>query len=140
MQPTTERIPLNFVVPAYCDNPNLNAQKGVLTYWEQYVPSSIEETKMIFEENRVVLTDRTPLDELLKKYCDEHKERDSAFTLLYKFEIPVSECIHVYEFLKKMNYTASRLFPGYAGVVKDMEEETLFYRIKELENKEKVIS
>lgn len=131
LQPTVSRIPLNFIVPAYHDNPNLNAQKGVLSYWEIDVPGMIEQVKEL-EQGLVRITDRTPLDKLLQKYCDANPEKNPELTILYKLELPVSECIAVYDFLRRTGYTAAKLFPDYNGVVKDMEETALVYRVKEM--------
>lgn len=129
LQPTTSRIPLNFVVPPYHDNPNLNAQKGVLSYWEVDVPSQMEQAKEL--QNGIVrLTDRTPLNELLQKYCDANPGKDDAFVLLYKLEFPVQECIVAYEYLRSLGYTAAKLFPGYDGVVKKMDEDAIFEKVK----------
>lgn len=132
LQPTTSRIPLNFVVPPYHDNPNLNAQKGLLSYWEVLVPDTAEQ---VFQGN-IILTDRTPLNELLQKYCDKEPERDTAVTLLYKFEFPVEDCIAAYEHLRKLGYTAAKLFPGYDGVVKHMDETSCFIQARESINSE----
>lgn len=131
LQPTTSRIPLNFVVPPYHDNPNLNAQKGVLSYWEVDVPSGMEQAKEL-QKGIVRLTDRTPLNDLLQKYCDEHPGKDGPFTLLYKLEIPVADCVVAYEYLRELGYTAAKLFPGYDGVVKKMDEDAIFEKVKGL--------
>jgi len=132
LQPTTSRIPLNFVVPPYHDNPNLNAQKGVLSYWEVDVPSGMEQAKEL-QKGIVRLTDRTPLNDLLQQYCDANSGRDDAFVLLYKLEIPVQECVVAYEHLRSLGYTAAKLFPGYDGVVKNMDEDAVFEKVKALQ-------
>lgn len=131
LQPTISRIPLNFVVPPYHDNPNLNAQKGVLSYWEVDVPSGIEQAKEL-QKGIVRLTDRTPLNDLLQKYCDEHPVIDDPLTLLYKLEIPIADCVVAYEYLRELGYTAAKLFPGYDGVVKKMDEDAIFEKVKGL--------
>ena len=130
LQPTTSRIPLKFVVPPYHDNPNLNAQKGVLSYWEVDVPSHMEQAKEL-QKGIVRLTDRSPLDVLLQAYCDAYPGKNEDLVLLYKLEIPVQESIAVYNYLNNLGYTASKLFPGYDGVVKDMEEKAIFQRVIE---------
>ena len=135
LQPTVSRIPLKFIVPSYYNNPNLNAQKGVLSYWEIEVLSSWEQSQLLMQKGLVQLTDRTPLDELLQNYCDAHPNKNEHLTLLYKFEIPVSECISCFEYIMKLGYTAAKLFPGYNGVVRSMNEEKIFYRIKQKDSK-----
>jgi hypothetical protein len=131
LQPTISRIPLNFVVPPYHDNPNLNAQKGLLSYWEVYVPSMMEQAQEL-QRGLVCLTDRTPLDQLLQNYCDTCSGKNETLVLLYKIEFPVRECLVIYEYLREMGYTAAKLFPGYDGVVKSMYENMLFEKIKKL--------
>lgn len=127
LQATMSRIPLNFVVPPYHDNPNLNAQKGLLSYWEVLVPDSIGQG---FQEN-VILTDRTPLNELLQKYCDRDGDLDDRI-LLYKLEFPVEDCVAAYEYIRKLGYTAAKLFPGYDGVVKHMDEIRCLLKTQDL--------
>ena len=39
-------FPLKIIVPPYHNNANLNAQKGVMSYWEVEMPSKDEEDKM----------------------------------------------------------------------------------------------
>ena len=120
LQSSTSRIPLNFVVPAYFDNPNLNMQKGVLSYWEVEMLGITDEVASIFNGAVPRLVDRTPLDELLGLYCDDGK--DENITLLYKFEIPIEQSVNIYKYISRMGYGAAKLFPGYTGVVKEMEE------------------
>ncbi len=59
--------PLKFVVPSYSDNPNLNAQKGILTYWEIYLK---ENTFEFLNSNKV---DRTSIDNLIIHQYGEKK-------------------------------------------------------------------
>ncbi len=127
LQPTTARIPLNFVVPAYFDNPNINAQKGLLSYWEIEMPSMING---ILNRISPRFVDRTPVNELLNNYCNTSK--DENVVLLYKFMLPVHECISAYEVTSKLGYNAARIFPGYNGVVKNMDELSLLWKIKNL--------
>jgi hypothetical protein len=105
-----EPTPLKILVPKYSDNPNLNAQKGVLSYWE-----------IIYNVSTPV--DRTPLDELLVKQLSS--QENPVETTLFKFEIPILEAIIAFKYILDIGYTAGRLFPGYAGIVKEMEEEQL---------------
>lgn len=130
-QPTTNSIPLKFVVPSYYNNPNLNAQKGILSYWEVNVPSKRE--VMACSYNNTELTDRTPLDVLLQQYCEKESMKDANFTILYKLEFPVKDCLAAYGFIREMNYTAARLFPGYAGIAQDMNEIILFDKVMNME-------
>lgn len=127
LQPTTSRIPLNFVVPAYSDNPNLNMQKGVLSYWEVEMLSSFNEFTAMPNGMAPRLVDRTPLDELLGTYCNDGK--DENIILLYKIEIPVEQSVDIYKYVNKMGYGAAKIFPGYAGVVKEMNEVSNMHKL-----------
>ncbi|WBW98835.1 FRG domain-containing protein [Oceanirhabdus sp. W0125-5] len=134
LQPTVDMIPLKFVVPSYYSNPNLNAQKGVLSYWEIEMNSNIEEIRGMYSGKGPKLVDRTPLDEVLAKYCSDNK--DDNITLLYKFEFPKSDCIKVFESISKFGYEASRIFPGYSGVTRQIEEQVL---LNELQKSRKIV-
>lgn len=123
LQKTVDRIPLNFVVPSYYDNPNLNAQKGILSYWEVQVDSSLNPNNLFSP----AMVNRKPLDELLKSYCDNGN--DENIVLLYKFQIPVSDCVDMFKFISKMGYNASKLFPGYYGVAKQINENFMLNQI-----------
>jgi len=127
-QITVAKIPINFVVPSYNENPNLSAQKGVLTNWEIEMCSTLEELKN-FSKKSSQIVDRTPLNELLKKYCKDDAE--NSFIGLYKFEFPVEDCLLVYDTIKKFGYSAARLYPGYSGVTKEIEDDIM---VNELNN------
>lgn len=116
------RIPLNFVIPSYQKNPNLCAQKGILTYWEEPFPTVDE----LFSTKSADIN-RTPLNERLQKYII-----DDEAPLLYKFELPVEESSNIYEYLMIHHKVASKLFPGYRGVAREMEENCLYRSISPL--------
>jgi len=106
-----EEIPLKFVRPSYYENPNLNAQKGVLSYWKIPVDRSP--------------IDRTSLDELVRNYFEKINHENvfgDELPLMYRFEIPLLECRKIYDELGKFNYSLARLFPGYKGVTSNIEE------------------
>jgi hypothetical protein len=108
-------IPLKLAIPPYNDNKNLNAQKGVLSYWEINLPSRVNEGKHI-QHN--IPIDRRSLDELLEAH-DSNEE----IIMLYKIEIPVTECLEMYTTIKALGYTAAKLFPGYDGVTRHMQDD-----------------
>ncbi len=125
-------IPLKFVVPPYSDNPNLNAQKGVLSYWEvDYKVKKLYGQPRIIAKDAII--DMTPLDEQLKKYCKENLDDD---ILLYKILLPVEDCIEMFSFLNKTGYDASRLFPGYDGVAKKINEDLLVSELNTIKFRE----
>lgn len=102
--------PLKLVQPPYYSNPNLAAQSGVFSLWE--VPINKKPDTM---------PNRLPLNELLTS-----TPRNFDSTLLYKITIPISECFVLMQYLDNLNYNAARLFPGYYGVAKRLEEESIF--------------
>lgn len=107
--------PLKSVIPPYCDNPNINAQKGVLTYWE----ISVDKDDFFSTDKPHKLVDRTPLDIL----CSEHIKPKDDRPILHKLMFPARWAHHVFMQLHELGYTASRLFPGYQGVVRQIEEK-----------------
>ncbi|MBE6113259.1 MAG: FRG domain-containing protein [Peptococcaceae bacterium] len=123
------KTPLRFVVPSYYSNPNLNAQKGVLVYWEREV-SNFPKNPEKFPWGEEV--DRTPFDKLIENYICEPI---GDIAVLYKMEIPVKEGMALYEYIHKIGYGAARLFPGYNGVVKEMEELAIINHLKEYEQR-----
>lgn len=111
---------LKYIVPPYFDNPNINAQKGVLTYWEVVI-----ESKDMFDVDKINKSvDRTPLDMLCKKYM-KIKNNNPA---LYKLMFPSRDAHYAFMQLNEIGYNASRLFPGYQGVVKQISEESLIVK------------
>ncbi len=76
--------PLKFVVPSYSENPNINAQKGVLTYWELHY-------KEKFFDSLSNHVDRTPIDQLIIQYGEE--KGNIRVPLLYKIKVPMSYCL-----------------------------------------------
>ena len=97
-----DTFPLRYTVPPYANNPNLNAQKGVLTYWQEEIKldSPIEQT---------------PLDVLLEGH-------PTSFPILTRCEIPAKYCVTALRAASQLGCSASSLFPGYAGVHAAIEE------------------
>jgi hypothetical protein len=121
-----QKSPLKFVVPPYSGNTNLNAQKGVLTYWEIEVDHTWTSLNNGATSNNSNPTDRTPLDRLLANYpslTDNPDDLVNNPVVLYKFEIPVGDCSEIKEVLKKLEYSKSRLFPGFSSVAQEVREQ-----------------
>ena len=104
-------IPLKLVIPPYNDNQNLNAQKGILSYWEIRLPDRKQEDLNMQQ----FPIDRSPLNKLIREY-----DTSDATVMLYKMKIPVTECFFIHTTLKSLGYTAAKLFPGYSGVARQM--------------------
>jgi hypothetical protein len=121
------KIPLRFVKPPNNKNPNLLAQKGVLTCWEyeNLINNRIPPGKLI---------DRTPLNELLINHVSENRIFTDNATLMYKFYIPIDQCSQLYYLLNKEGISALEIFPGLTGVVKRMNDDGLFNNLIIQEN------
>lgn len=114
----TDRIPLNFVIPLYQKNPNICAQRGILTYWEEPYPT------IGIQSTNPPKINRAPLDERLKEHVKEYEK-----PLLYKFALPVGQSVNIYRYLFVRNKLASNLFPGYKGVAQEMIENEIFFEL-----------
>lgn len=144
----SKSIPLKIIKPRYHNNPNLHAQRGVFSVWSVSKNDLVDPTPT--QDNSIRLIEKEvndiPLDELLKKYIEEHRDLFKDITYLYKFEfydikhqIPI-----LYNYLEKQKATAQYLFPGYDGVTKYIKEkkvvnelmEDIYYGNKDTLNKE----
>ena len=124
--------PLSLVVPSYSDNPNLRAQKGILSQWRIVVPGHGSDTTEMLTKK----VDRTPLDQLITKFYEREKFDETV--ALYKLTIPKGECIDMYNYIQKMGYGAASLFPGYDGVVKEISESKMCRDVGRHHNENKV--
>jgi hypothetical protein len=110
---------LKIIIPEYSQNPNLNAQKGVLTHWQTPLP----------DLKSLKLLDRRPLDELISDHIEANIVENNV--LFYKINIPKTFSKELYIYLVTNGIDGSRLFPGYQGVVLSMNENAT--HIKEYE-------
>lgn len=67
----------------------------------------------------VQFVDRTPLDVLLKQHFDA-QGLDEKVNVFLKLKLPAREGSRLMALLAKTGYGASRLFPGYGGVAKEI--------------------
>lgn len=112
-------IPLKFIVPSYSNNRYLCAQKGVLSYFEIKFNDIF-----IQKKNKLVSCERNvrPMDDILETYKDMISGK-----VLYRITFPYTCAKQAFSFLNKMGYNASRIFPGYRGVVLEMKEKKYIY-------------
>jgi len=111
---------LKFIKPTYNNNINLAAQEGLFTTWvSHYVQRKAGIYDIDFNEEK-----RTALDMLIFHHCKEMK--DISEPLMYKISLPTSQMDELYGYLTSIKHKASKLFPGYGGVVKEMEEDMYF--------------
>lgn len=117
---------LKIIKPIYKGNPNLAAQQGVFTMWEINKPylcsgNNEKDKNHNLEVMKQSIT-RETLDKLILNKVGSTKK-----DLFYKIEIPNPEAKTIYKYLSAMRYNASRLFPGYDGVRRNMEEDFFLF-------------
>ncbi|MFT9369550.1 FRG domain-containing protein [Paenibacillus polymyxa] len=111
-------LPLQIINPPYSGNPNLRAQKGVFTHWKN---ENFEED--VLSDRKV---DRTPLDIQIHKYLSKEESfQKNLRIIMYKFIIPHQAAKNIFKALNTLNYNASTIFPGFEGISRTIEEETL---------------
>lgn len=123
---TVSRVPIRLIKPSYYRNPNLFAQKGVLSCWNYKTYTS-----MSIPFNFQATVNRTPFDELLASYVLENEinlqRSDSSYTvLLYKFHLPAGEATKLYKALTTLGYGADRIFSGLNGVFHRMKDDSRY--------------
>lgn len=124
---TEGKLPLRLIKPTYNRNPNLLAQRGILSCWEYDCHLGVDAFHNFSEGKPPVLIDRTPQDELLKKDISERGiSLGAEGPLMYKFYIPSNQCRILYKALLDLSFGADSLFPGLNGVVQRMEDDTHF--------------
>jgi hypothetical protein len=113
-QELLHKFPLYLYRPEYSSNPNLNAQKGLFTFWREEVQEKIN---------------FNPLEENLINYIENHeKGKTDYFTkdkLFYKFIIPPKFKKDILKELYADGYSEEYLFPGYEGVVKSIKNNKI---------------
>lgn len=121
-----ENFPLKFVIPNYYDNPNISAQKGLLTYW-----NTDKETSENFLSSKVCLD---TLDTLIENtpYDPNKNHPSNDYTAMYKIKLPRYEALTMIKHLTKNNYNAASLFPGYYGAAKKIEEDRMIAEVEEV--------
>jgi len=97
---------VKIVYPPYSRNPNLKAQNVLFTHIQFDI------------DNADLFKDRTPLDKLL-----EHSKKKRIF--LTKHLIPISESNRLLQRLVELNQGASKLYPGFDGVAKEIRQRNM---------------
>ena len=112
---------LKFIRPQYWGNPNLCAQKGLFTYWKEpgfNVPSNIITEDELVKLHKVCIN-RSPLDMRLKEEL-AGKRLDHSY--MWKLRVPRADKKELWDYINKKGVNAASLFPGYAGVVRSINE------------------
>lgn len=105
-----DTFPIRFVTPSYANNPNLNAQKGVLTYVPSYAYSQSMDYAL-------------PLDQYLKKFyaAPNHACYEPVLT---KAKIPIGNHRHTLKILSSLGVNGASLFPGYGSIRQQLYEKS----------------
>lgn len=104
--------PIIIVTAPSASNPNLRAQQGVFT-------------KVNFLNRTAEELDQLPLDEVLTIAANEGK-KNAKSSKLFCFILPQPEAPKLLWLLSKMDITASTVFPGYSGVVTELQQRPLW--------------
>lgn len=110
-----EELPIEFFVPNYADNPNLRAQSGVLSYY--HVRNMDDDFSV------------RPIDELILNYQNTSPRKGSFLT---KLVFSTGNVLSDFKYLRNNGYHAAKLFPGYDGVMRKLQEDEW---IQELEQR-----
>lgn len=106
-----ENYKLKFYVSPYCTNGNIKLQKGILSYFEieNIFSDSIQYEKI----------NKTPLDVLLAR---EFEKDDLPMPAITRFLLPAASSNYIFTYVSKIGYSSARLFEGYDGVIREMNE------------------
>jgi len=105
------KLPIQLTGAPGATNPNLHAQRGLFTF---------EPIELIEKEQRTL---RTPMDKLIQLKITKSPLKKRA-PVMFHFTLPQAEAGKLLWLLEKEGIDASRLFPGYDGIVRSMDMRT----------------
>lgn len=113
---TKGRDTIQFIVPPYASNPNLRAQRGILSY----VPIGVDTIKPkcgdYFGDS---------LDKSIKMALEKNGWEDSdRANYIRKFTFSCKEAREVLSFLSTRGYDKASIYPGYQHIAESMELES----------------
>jgi hypothetical protein len=109
--PNKDEIPVVVSAP-HASNPNLHAQSGIFSLRSVGTMRDGEATM------------NTPIDQVLRQIPSH--SRIFPTPVMFHFTVPTSQAPKILWLLAKEGITTARLFPGYAGIVRSIEEEALW--------------
>ncbi|MBC1890886.1 FRG domain-containing protein [Listeria booriae] len=129
----TDKFPLRFITPQNYLNENATRQTGLLTTWvEDSKKSSYsrgsKEAVLYFSECYDL--ESYSFEKMLLHHLQDKKItalRGSGTEdplLLFKFKIPSTIILSLYDYLIKMGYGADNLFDGYEGIIQRLQDDT----------------
>lgn len=114
--PNVLELPLKLIQPTYYGNSNLSAQKGLFTLWQVDKNVEIKDGRIVPDMETKV--NRSPLDQLLQTL--DLRQNVNGKSYLYEIKLPMDSAMDIYKHIKFLGYDASRIYPGYHGVMKSM--------------------
>lgn len=145
--------PLEFIIPAYANNPNINAQQGVLSLWKEKIccRSDLKENKSISRKLIYTKNNNSALDEQLKNFfenpthCKAYKayldflkgQRNPDMVekrkyIICRYTFSKDLIFDIFSTIDRLGYNAAKLFPGYRGIVKSITERDYFEKISDM--------
>lgn len=113
-------VPLLFITPCYNNNPNLAAQKGTFSYHDEIIDWDTKTDDLQVQ----------PFDDLIRNISQKY-----SHPILYKFTLPYSNVPEGFVHIQKIGYTYSKIFPGYASICNELEDNGILRRISDALNK-----
>lgn len=113
---------VKFYTPHYANNPNIYAQKGLFTYYP--VDDEITFESHVDANENVDDIDRRPLNTIMKETVP-HQFHAGLFK---RVKLPCHLAIEAFKALSRLGYSSARVFPGYDGVVKQINDRRLVKR------------
>jgi hypothetical protein len=96
----------------HASNPNLHAQSGVFT------------AQSVGSMKAGEVTTSTPVDQIIRQLSSS--PHISPAPVMFHFTVPACEAKKILWLLAKEGVTTARLFPGYGGIIRSLEEESLW--------------
>ena len=106
---------IDFIWPIRAENPNLMAQKGLLTLHNHVLGHDTP-------------PDRRPLDVIISEADEKlvvNPDKKGLYPIMRHYKLPFHQAIRLHHLLDNENVTAATLFPGYFGVAKCQRERQI---------------
>jgi hypothetical protein len=100
--------PLLMPMPPYNGNPNLAAQRGLFALWRPGDRAQVIESQSLADQ--------------VYGWLHRHHPGDIDKNIFTRVELPAKEAPHLLRLLMNRGYDAARLFPGYAGAARAVQQ------------------
>lgn len=113
---------VRFYTPHYANNPNIRAQKGLFSYYP--IDDKLTSESYIFAMGNIDGIDRRPLNEIMKKTVNPQFHP----SMFKRVKLPCHLAVKAFNILTRFGYSSAKIFPGYDGVVKEINDRRLVKR------------